>query len=150
METGLRGLTLLVEAYPAAMDLQRLLFFDYLLVHSEDAGGPPSIHPATPHRSGEILVRRALIERGILLMMSRRLVERRVSKDGFSYVASEYASPFLDSLEASYTQRLRKYAVWVTEQFGSQTDEALLAYFRMNLDRWGGEFTSHYVSWELP
>ncbi|RYG99672.1 MAG: threonine transporter [Alphaproteobacteria bacterium] len=149
LETGLRGLTLLVECYPSSLDLQRLLLFDYLLVHSEDAGGPPSIHPPTPHRSGEILVRRGIVEKGVLLMMSRRLVERHVTPQGFSYAASEYAAPFLDSLEADYTLRLREYAVWVTITFGPYSDQSLMEYFRENLDRWGGEFETSHIAGEL-
>ena len=72
IETGVRALILLAESYPDQLDLQRLLEFDYILVHTTDVDGPPSIHPALPLRSGELLVRRHLIERGLMLMMSRR------------------------------------------------------------------------------
>ena len=75
LECGLRSLALLAAAGPTAYDLQRLVFYDYLLVHSADVpGGPESIHPPTPLRSGEALVRRHWVERGLLLMISRELV----------------------------------------------------------------------------
>ena len=45
LETGVRALTVLAELAPAALDLQRLVYFDYLVVHSADAGGPRSLHP---------------------------------------------------------------------------------------------------------
>jgi len=61
--TGVRALILLAESYPDQLDLQRLLEFDYILVHTKDVDGPPSIHPALPLRSGELLVRRQLIDR---------------------------------------------------------------------------------------
>ncbi len=143
LETGLRALIILVESYPNALDLQRLLFFDYLLVHSEDAGGPASIHPPTPHRSGELLVRRSIVEKGVLLMMSRRLIDRNTDSKGFSYEASELAHPFLESLQSPYILCLKEYAVWLADTFGDRTDEALLSFFRENLDRWGGEFESN-------
>ena len=76
LETGVRALVLLAESYPAQMDLQRILEFDYILVHTGDVDGPPSVHPALPLRSGELLARRQLIERGLVLMMSRGLVGR--------------------------------------------------------------------------
>jgi len=74
LECGLRCAALLLAAYPTHCDLQRLVQYEYLLVHSGDVPeGPTSLHPAAPHRSGELLVRRALVERGILFMMSRNL-----------------------------------------------------------------------------
>jgi hypothetical protein len=80
LECGLRALALLAAAQPAACDLQRLVFYDYLLVHSGDVpAGPDSIHPPTPLRSGEALVRRHWIERGLLLMISRELIIRTFS-----------------------------------------------------------------------
>jgi hypothetical protein len=40
VESALRSLVLLVESFPDALDLQRIVYMDYLLVHSQDAGGP--------------------------------------------------------------------------------------------------------------
>src|ERR1035437_8326110 len=77
IETGMRALILLAESYPAQIDLQRLLEYDYIMVHTGDVDGPPSIHLALLLRSGELLVRRQLIERGLMLMISRGLVSRR-------------------------------------------------------------------------
>src|SRR5450432_1965251 len=90
LEVGIRALTVLLESFPSSLDLQRLVYFDYLVVHSGDAGGPKSLHPNTPLRNGELLVRRGLIERGILLMVSRGLVERRAGANGISYIAAEH------------------------------------------------------------
>ena len=84
IETGMRALILLAESYPQQLDLQRILEFDYIMVHTGDVDGPPSIHPALPLRSGELLVRRQLIERGLLLMISRGLVRRHATPNGFT------------------------------------------------------------------
>ena len=83
IETGIRALILLAESYPALIDLQRLLEYDYIMVHTADVDGPPSIHPALPLRSGELLVRRELIERGLMLMIGRGLVTRHATTEGF-------------------------------------------------------------------
>ena len=67
---------LLVEAFPIECDLQRLIQYDYLLVHSSDVpDGPPSIHPANPYRSSELHVRRQMIEKGIAMMLSKSIIE---------------------------------------------------------------------------
>jgi hypothetical protein len=141
LECGLRSVALLAAATPAAYDLQRLVFYDYLLVHSGDVpDGPPSLHPATPLRSGEAIVRRHWIERGLLLMVSRELVTRTFEERGITYSASQLAAPFLNYMEAPYTKSLRERAAWVTGQFAGHSDQDLVAFFRDNIDRWGGEF----------
>ena len=58
LECGLRAVVLLVECSPQELDIQRLVNYDYLLVHSGDINGPPSLHPDSPLRSGELLVKR--------------------------------------------------------------------------------------------
>ena len=141
VECGLRTLVLLAAANPSFCDLQRLVFYDYLLVHSGDVPeGPTSIHPATPLRSGEALVRRHWIEKGLLLMLSRELVRREFTSDGIVYQASPLSIPFLGYMEAAYTKQLRERADWVISRFGNSSDMQLVGFFRENLDRWGGEF----------
>ena len=141
LECGLRTLTLLAASRPSACDLQRLIFYDYLLVHSGDVpGGPDSIHPATPLRSGEALVRRHWIERGLLLMLSRELVVRKFSESGILYEASPLTESFIGYMEESYTKKLRERATWVISTFGNSSDYQLVEFFKANLNRWGGEF----------
>ena len=117
LETGVRSLWVLSEAHPQAFDLQRLVYFDYLVVHSADAGGPTSLHPTTPLRNGELLVRRGLIERGLLLMMGRGLAERRIDTKGLAFAATEEAGPFLECLTSGYAQSLAREAEWAVGRF---------------------------------
>jgi hypothetical protein len=141
LECGLRSLALLVAAQPQGFDLQRLVFYDYLLVHSGDVSeGPESIHPATPLRSGEALVRRHWVERGLLLLISRELAVRTFSEHGIIYSASSLSSTFLSYMEQPYTKLLQERAAWVIATFGKYVDHELVEFFKQNLDRWGGEF----------
>jgi hypothetical protein len=140
LETGVRALILLAEAYPETLDLQRILEFDYLMVHSGDVGGPPSLHPALPLRSGELLVRRQLIERGLLLMMSRGLIERLASDAGLSYQADDAAGPFLDALSAEYLKELKLRASWVIATFGHMSDTDIRKALSAVYDQWTREF----------
>jgi hypothetical protein len=141
LECGLRTLVLLRAAQPAACDLQRLIFYDYLLVHSGDVpNGPASIHPPTPLRSGEALVRRQWIERGLCLMISRELVIRTFSDNGIMYEASPLTETFLAYMQEPYTRKLHERAEWVIARFHSYAESELVEFFKANLDRWGGEF----------
>ena len=122
VETGLRAIVLLSAAYPAKCDLRRLVVYDYLLVHSDDAGGPESLHPRTPHRSGELLVRRKMIQEGLRMMMSRELVAVEYSDSGILF-ATELTCGFIDYLQSDYARDLQERAKWVVETFANYTEE---------------------------
>lgn len=141
IECGLRSAIILLEIYPRSADLQRLINYDYLLVHSGDVeDGPESIHPATPYRSGELLARRPLIEKGIQLMMSRSIIDIKYCSNGVNYCAGEWASIFIESLTSRYILKMRERAKWVTERFLSTASEDLDAFMRSNWKHWGSEF----------
>src|SRR5882757_3369577 len=136
IETGIRALILLAESYPQQLDLQRILEFDYILVHTGDVDGPPSIHPALPLRSGELLVRRELIERGLMLMISRGLVSRHATPKGFMYQAEDDAGPFLDALTAEYLDDLKNRAEWVVDRFSEMSDHDIRVVLSKVYDQW--------------
>lgn len=136
----MRALILLAAAYPAQLDLQRLLEYDYMMVHTGDVDGPPSIHPALPLRSGELLVRRQLIERGLMLMISRGLVSRHATQSGFMYQAEDDAGPFLDALTADYLNDLKNRAEWVVDRFRDMSDQEIRFMLTRVYDQWSREF----------
>ncbi|WP_321477237.1 ABC-three component system middle component 2 [uncultured Paludibaculum sp.] len=140
IETGMRALILLAESYPEQLDLQRILEFDYIMVHTGDVDGPPSIHPALPLRSGELLVRRQLIERGLMLMISRGLASRHATANGFMYQAEDDAGPFLDALTAEYLEDLKNRAMWVVDRFSEMSDHDIRVMLSQTYDQWSREF----------
>jgi hypothetical protein len=140
LETGVRALTILDAIFPSTLDLQRLVDYDYLVVHSGDAGGPESLHAPLPLRSGELLVRRRIIEKGLLLMISRGLVCRVVSSTGIQYQASDTANPFLSALNSTYMRRLKERAAWISDRFGDATDEDVRETTRRFFEEWTTQF----------
>jgi len=140
LETGIRTLAILVASYPRAHDLGRLVQYDYLTVHSADANGPPSLHPPLPLRSGELLVRRGLIESGLRLMMSRSLIRRQIHPEGLLYAAEDAAGAFLDNLQADYIVQLRDRAAWVTSTFDELSANELDAVVKRLFEAWTTEF----------
>ncbi len=140
LETGVRTLAILVAAYPQAHDLHRLVRYDYLTVHSEDADGPPSLHPPLPLRSNELLVRRTIVERGLLLMSSGRLVRRDAQSFGFLYVAEDAAGAFLSNLKTEYLAGVKERAQWVVDTFDNLTAEQLDSVVRRLFEAWTTEF----------
>jgi hypothetical protein len=148
VEIGLRALCVLTTAFPAAYALQRLVVFDYLLVHSDDIdGGPEGLHPRTPHRGGEILVRRGVIQDGLTLFESRGLIERIYTDSGIFFAATYKSADFLDTLSTEYLAGLRDRADWVVETFGALDDAELDAMVRDRIGTWGAEFATESVLW---
>lgn len=140
LETGVRTLAILIASYPKAHDLGRLVQYDYLTVHSADAGGPPSLHPPLPLRSGELLVRRGLIESGVRLMMSRSLVYRELNAQGLLYGAEDTAGAFLDNMKSPYIVELRNRAEWVAATFDELSADDLDAIIKRLFEAWTTEF----------
>lgn len=140
LESGIRALALLTYAHPDSYDLQKLVMFDHFVVHTGDMTGPESLHPSLPLRSAELLVRRQLVEKGLLLMMSRDLVDRIVDDKGIFYRAGELSETFLNSLTTSYLAELRLRAKWVVETFGNMDEIELRQVTRKFFDNWIEEF----------
>lgn len=140
LETGVRSLVILTANFPVALDLQRLVDFDYLVVHSGDVNGPESLHPPLPMREGELLVRRKIIESGISLMMSRGLVTRIVGAEGIVYQASDYAKPFVDSMATPYMRSLIDRASWGAATFGDMGTTELHDLISSFFDKWTTQF----------
>jgi len=140
LEAGIRAVSILGAAYPQSYDLQRMVAFDYLLVHTADVGGPESLHPPTPMHSAELLVRRKLVEHALLLMMTRELVHRETTPEGIKYSAGENAATFLDSLSSTYLCALKDRADWLVDAFGGHTDQEFKGVMRRFFDDWVEEF----------
>jgi hypothetical protein len=140
LEAGMRLVALLGAAYPSAFDLQRLVAFDYLLVHTGDIGGPSSLHPPVRLQSAQLLVRRQLVEQALLLMMTRELVEREINAEGILYSAGENAAPFLASLESPYLAALKERATWLASTFSKHTEQQFRGVMRRFVDQWVEEF----------
>lgn len=140
LETGVRSLVILAANFPCALDLQRLVDFDYLVVHSGDVDGPESLHPPLPMRESELLVRRKIIESGLSLMMSRGLVTRIAGAEGIYYQASDDAKPFVDSLATPYMCSLINRANWVATTFGSMDTSNLHNLISSFFDKWTTQF----------
>ncbi|WP_316682782.1 ABC-three component system middle component 2 [Ralstonia flaminis] len=141
LEYGLRTLFILNASKSAPIDLQRVVSYDYLLVHSGDVeDGPASLHPAVPHRGTELLVKRSLIQAGLNQMLSRELVKVIFSSEGFLYQATDLTNPFIRLLKSPYAYELHTRALWIVSCFGGHTDKQLASFMENNIGRWGAEF----------
>ena len=146
LEAGLRAVAVLGAAHPRSFDLQRLVAFDYLLVHTGDIDGPSSLHPPAPLQSAELLVRRKLVQQALLLMMTRELVAREFVTEGIRYRAGENAAPFLSPLESDYLKGLKDRAAWLVNALGDYTEQEFRTVMRRFFDHWVEEFQAAELS----
>lgn len=118
VETGLRVLVILYKHFPKSIDVTRILYYDYMLVHSGDINeNVTSLHPSVPYRRGELLIRKSIIQEGLDMLVSRGLVEIIYSPNGIEYVASEYSAPFIESLSSPYSEQLIIRADWLASEY---------------------------------
>lgn len=141
LETGIRTVCILIVNLSNKFDLQQLLAFDHIVVHTGDVeNAPPSLHPNVLQRSGELLVRRPLVEDGLILMENKRLIEKIVTNDGFYYCATELACVFIESLTNKYVEELNERAQWVVTMYNDSGESLFSEVFNSAFDRWKNEF----------
>lgn len=145
LEAGVRALLILDAFAPRAFDLATMSLLDYYIVHTGDAGGPPSLHPEITARAGEYFVRRHLIEEGLLLMARASLIEQVVNDSGIAFRAHETATAMIDLFGTSYNSRLAEAAKWLALEAETKGAEAFLAELKEGLERWSHEIVGGTV-----
>lgn len=143
LETGVRALVVLEAAHPMAFDLSQMTWFDHLVVHTGDIEGPPSLHPDLPHRSGELLVRRPMIEASLSLMRRLHLVDIVIGERGFLYRAGEDAYPFVELMRSPYARSLKERARWLAENVCTMDTDRIERLVVEKIGRWNVEFHGH-------
>lgn len=122
LEIGMRALVLLAESHPRSLDLAELAVLDHAVLHSGDHDGPPSLHPSLPGHSGELGMKRTVLEQALLVLIRAELAGVKADETGLVYCATERGSAFVDILESPYVERLRERAEWVVYHWAPGTD----------------------------
>lgn len=140
LETGVRALAILDAAYPRAFDLSELTWLDHLVVHTADIDGPESLHPDLPHRTGELLVRRQVIEQGLTLMRQQHLVVVQSDSRGILFKASDDGAAVMELVKTNYAQKLKARARWLADHIEPLGSEELRRMVDEKIGRWRIEF----------
>lgn len=140
LETGIRAVIVLEHLRPVGVDLQEMVLFDHVVVHTGDHGGPPSLHAAVPERKGELLVRRRLVEQSLRLMRQCHLVAEAHDANGISYRASDEAAAYVELLETPYSERLKRCSAWIREEVELHTKDGFRERLRARIGDWAEAF----------
>lgn len=139
LEAGVRALLILDAFAPQAFDVATMSLLDYYIVHTGDAGGPPSLHPEINARAGEYFVRRHLVEEGLLLMTRASLIEQVLSDGGIAFRAHETATAMIDLFGSAYNRRLANAANWLALEAAAQGVDTFILGLKAGLERWSHE-----------
>jgi len=139
LEAGMRALLILDAFAPQAFDLATMSLLDYYIVHTGDAGGPPSLHPEINARAGEYFVRRHLVEEGLLLMARASLVEQVFTGSGIAFRAHETATAMIDLFSSAYNRRLAEASQWLAREAADQGVDVFIQGLKNGLERWSYE-----------
>lgn len=125
-----------------SLDLQRLIYYNYLLVHSADIpNSPKSMHADLPRRSCEMLVSRSAIKKGLTLLLSKDLITVKYLKGGILYKRNNNTRSFVKYFDSPYSKQLGERTEWLCLNFDKLTDNQLAQLMDSNIGKWGSEFS---------
>lgn len=141
LEISLRLLVLLSKSKSTHFDLDRLVIFDYLILHGNDIDKTQkSLHPALPHRGKEVILKRKSIKKGIDILLSRGLISQIHSKDGIYYCSNQNTILFVELLESEYYMRLTENIEFINSKYSHVNTSTLTSLINENIHLLGSEF----------
>jgi len=144
LEIALR-LLFVLNRTSRSLDLQRLIYYNYLLVHSADIpNSPKSIHADLPRRSCEMLVNRTVVKKGLTLLLMKDLIGVEYSSNGIQYRRNNNTKSFTQYFESIYSRQLKERADWLCSNFDDLNDKQLTELIEANIGKWGSEFSVIY------
>ncbi|TWH59395.1 hypothetical protein DesLBE_3774 [Desulfitobacterium sp. LBE] len=149
-EVGVRILFIL-DICEKRMSSQRIMYYDYFALHLKDIDAEyESLHPDNPNHSSEIAVKRALINKGLNLMISKGLISIKYTKTGIYYQKNKLTSHFINLLQNGYVDQLKRNIKIVDEKLSGYSDNGIYKYIDKNIGSWVGEFEKDiYMGGEL-
>jgi hypothetical protein len=107
VEISLRLMAILQFFTEEAVSIDRLVSYDFLILHGNDVFGQlQSLHPKTPNSSTEFLIKRELFKRGLHLLISKELISVVIDKIGIRYKGTLLTSKFCQRLNSAYSKKL--------------------------------------------
>jgi len=123
VELGTRIAFILTALSDQMLDLEQLVFFDYALLYSREFSGPDSLHPPVPNHIAEIVHRREYLPWALNLFIKKGLIDKKTTKQGHYYHATENTAQFVSCLRSGYYQRMWTNLDWLEQNFLSLNNE---------------------------
>jgi hypothetical protein len=142
LELGIRSL-LILDCLNKQTEIETLMFLDYLSLNTKDIGGPDSLHAPIPHRGVQVYARKEILSKGIIILISKQLIDIVPTNKGICYQINKTGNKFLEFFTSEYFEELKSRVKWVVEKFNTFSNAELNEFVNSRLDKWGGEFVSY-------
>lgn len=140
IEVGFRALVILREFSGKSLDIEQIMFLDYLSQNTNDIGGPKSLSAPIPNRGVQVYARKELLHKGIVILLSKELISFESNETGFSYSINEAGKKMLELFNTKYYHDLTERSAWVIEKFGDMNLMEMRTFMNDNISNWRGEF----------
>ncbi|MCF5167567.1 hypothetical protein GIW45_26955 [Pseudomonas congelans] len=127
VENGAR-IVLLLTGITRELDLDELIFLDYVAIYSDDFQGGPSLHPMLMNRLAELVRRREVFPDAIKLVTSKGMMTSEVNEQGVRYRATPAGREFADKLSTEYHTDFRRRVLWVSNNIDYLSDQRRAIY----------------------
>lgn len=146
VEIGLRMMFLLNNLKPSKLDLDKLNYFDYLLLYLNDETLQiDSLHPEYPMMMIELFSKEELIKKALLYMGSKALISIECEENGIVYFANANTNWFLNGLPNNeYSQLLIERIDIIKKKFGDYSTEELKELIRKEIDKRENKFKDFF------
>jgi len=143
IEIGLRSLIILEASDNQIMDIEKIMYLDYLCLNTSDIEGPTSLHAQIPNRGVQVFSKKDLIQKGLSIMLTKELINLIVLPEGFFYQISEAGKIFLRLFQTKYFLDLLERCQWVLSRWGNQSTQQIKSFIDDNIQNWGADFLSN-------
>lgn len=142
IEVALRILILLDELNKE-IDLQKLIFLDYALLHACDFDiNQKNLVPASPFRKEELSIKSELLKNALKILCEKQLIDVVFNSNGIVYKNNELSKLFLKKISSEYAIEIKEQAKWVKKHFRKYFEyQKMKQYFDCTLDKWESEFS---------
>jgi len=124
------------------IDMDRIMYIDYLSLNTADIGGPESLHAPIPNRGVQVYAKKDLIRKGLTILLSKELIDVYPGSQGFEYSINGSGIKFLEHFHTEYFLQLVENTKWVTNAFNDSSNVKLKNFIDTNIQNWGGELFS--------
>lgn len=134
IEISLRILILLNIDINNEYNLEKLTYFDYLMIHSGDIdNAPDSILPNSPYRFFEFHVNKENILQSVEFLWRKGLVDINYNANGIFYRANRLTNLFVKTLHSELSEQLKYTASWIVNNFYKYSESDLKELFYSKL-----------------
>ncbi|MYM80790.1 MULTISPECIES: ABC-three component system middle component 2 [Duganella] len=119
IELATRSSFILACLADRVLDIDRLVFFDYVLLYAKEFGGPINVHTDLPNKIAELIYRRESLPAALKLFLSRGIISSEINSTGIYFKANEETAQYIGCLKSEYYKDIWTNLLWLESNYES-------------------------------